>query len=84
MELVKSNLNNSAYLGRRSFCWLLAATVTCLAGRISVRAVCNSDDSASQADNPGSSLRVTRDSSPHLCGRVDCPVSIDVAGNMWC
>lgn len=84
MEPIKCNPNKLAHLGRRSFCWLLAATVTFLAGRISVGGVCYSDDPARPADNPESSPRVTDDPCRHLCGRAGCPVSIDAAGNMWC
>lgn len=84
MEFLKGNPNELKHLDRRSFCWLLAASVPFAAGRFSVGAVCPSDDPVGPADNPEPSSRATRDPSTHLCGRADCPVSIDAVGNMWC
>lgn len=84
MELLKSDPNKLAHLGRRSFCCLLASTVTFLAGRIYAGAACHTGDPARPADNPRLSPPVAVDPLRHLCGRDDCPVSTDAGGNMWC
>jgi hypothetical protein len=84
MEQLKGNSNQSAHLDRRSFFWLIAATVTFLAVCNSVGATRRKGNPAWPADNPGSSAPAAGDLSPHLCGRTDCPVSTDAAGNMWC
>jgi hypothetical protein len=84
MEPLESNRNKLAHLGRRSFCRLFATTVTLLVGRVSVGAACSTGDPAQPSNNPGPSPPVTANSSPFVCGRADCPVSIDAAGNMWC
>jgi hypothetical protein len=84
MERLRSNPNKLVHLERRSFCSLLTSTVTFLAGRIYMGAVCRSGDPVRSVDNPRSWARVTRAPSSHLCGRADCPVSTDAAANMWC
>jgi hypothetical protein len=84
MESVKSNRNRWAQLGGKTFCWFLARSINFLTGRISPRAACHSVDPAHPANKSMSSLLVAVEPLRHLCGRVDCPVSIDAAGNMWC
>ena len=84
MERLKSNSNKLANLERKTVCSLLMTTVTYLADRISVGAVCHSGDLVRSLDDPGSCARATRAPSSHLCGRDDCPVFTDAAGTMWC
>jgi len=71
-------------MGRRSFCWFLATSVTFLAGAFVGGAACHPADLAQAVDSSGASPLDAGDSYPYVCGRADCPVSIDAAGNMWC
>jgi hypothetical protein len=84
MELLEDDPNKITHLGRRLFSCLLATSVIFLAARTSVGAIRHSDDQLRPAGGPESSPRVKPGHSRHVCGRTDCPVSVDTAGNMWC
>ena len=84
MKPEKNNSDRPAHLGLRPIMWLFAATVTFLAARTSSGAVSRSGVPARSADNSGLPVPAAGNPSTHLCGRDDCPVSTDAAGNMWC
>ena len=76
--------SNLANMGRRSFLWLLTATIAYFTECPSLATVSHSDDPTRPDDNSKLTPSVAFGPSRHSCGRAECPVSTDAEGNTWC